>query len=377
MTNSTSTDNTPDNPYLYDPSFPLALVFAFLFSIAGLYHLYLYFRNRAWFLYFILLGIAMEALGFWARAYNVKNLKNFNSYSISFLLIMLAPSFLAAGLYQTFGRLLYFTVPASHRTFRSLFLPARFIAPFFVIFDVVSFFIQLIGLTIVVEKIKKDKNDVKGQKTGINILRFGLILQTLVFGVFALLAMRIVLISKRWQFAWPDGGEWKRLGWAVSIGSYLITFRAVYRIFEYTIKDGDNYLANHEWPAYAFDGLPMVILLVIFALYHPGKYLPGTHISFNHAYKRIGNPGNRSSDLRPKGGVELNTAPYVTVLSAENGQWTAPQHNRQVSTSSQDEWGSTLPQVADPHNPEENVYRPYRPRSPSPNPQEGLLHSRA
>lgn len=35
--------------------------------------------------------------------------------------------------------------------------------------------------------------------------------------------MRIVLISKRWQFAWPDGGEWKRLGWAVAAGSYLIT----------------------------------------------------------------------------------------------------------------------------------------------------------
>lgn len=49
-----------DNPYPYDPSFPTALVFALLFSIAGCYHLYLYFRHRAWFLYFILLGIASK-----------------------------------------------------------------------------------------------------------------------------------------------------------------------------------------------------------------------------------------------------------------------------------------------------------------------------
>ncbi|KAL8936950.1 MAG: hypothetical protein Q9216_004665 [Gyalolechia sp. 2 TL-2023] len=369
--NSTSSD---DSLYPYDPSFPAALVLALLFSVAGFYHLFLYFRHHAWFLYFILLGIAMEALGFWARAYSSKNLEDRNSFNASFLLVMLAPSALAAGLYQMFGRLLYYTVPPSHRTFRTLFLPARFIAPFFVIFDVVSFFIQLIGAGIVLQNAKK--KDVSAQKKGINILRFGLIIQAVVFGAFAILAMRIVLISKRWQFAWPDGGQWKRLGWAVTAGSCLITFRAVFRIFEFTISDGKNYLADHEWPAYAFDFLPMLVLIASFIMYHPAKYLPRTHISINHAYKRLGNPGNRLSDPRSKG-MELTAAPYISVHSAENGNWTEPELERPVSRMSQDEWGSNLPQVANPHDPEENVYRPYRPRTPSPNPREGLLHSRS
>ncbi|KAL8835185.1 MAG: hypothetical protein Q9170_003431 [Blastenia crenularia] len=364
MTNSTSTDDTTDNPYPYNPSFPVALVFAFLFSIVGIYHLFQYLRMRAWFLYFIILGIAMEALAYWARAYNSKNLKNFTSFSTAYFLVMLGPSVLAAGLYQTFGRLLYYTVPTSHRTFRSLLIPARFIAPFFVIFDVVSFFIQLIGLGIIVQNIKK--NDVDAQKKGIDILRIGLILQTLVFGAFAVLAMRIVLISKRWQFAWPDDGRWKRLGWVVVLGSSLITFRAIYRIFEFTINNMDNYIANHEWPIYALDAIPMLILIVSFSLYHPGKYLPNTHISFNHAYKRLGNPGNKSSDPRFKG-IELGyQAPHVFVQQPEESAASRappPPESYPIPVLGE-HWERPMPQGM--HGQGQQAYAPYRSRSPSP-----------
>ncbi|KAI4136851.1 MAG: hypothetical protein L6R39_007586, partial [Caloplaca ligustica] len=167
-------------------------------------------------------------VGYWARAYSTKNLEDFTSFSISQLLIMLGPSVLAAGLYQAFGRLLYYTVPPSHRTFRTLFMPARFIAPVFVVLDVVAFFIQLIGLGIALQSINKDEEDMDqedkdAQKRGVDILRVGLIVQLLVFGIFAVLCVRIVLISKRWQFAWPDAGKWRALGWIVATGSFLIT----------------------------------------------------------------------------------------------------------------------------------------------------------
>ncbi len=64
-------------------------------------------------------------------------------------------------------------------------------------------------------------------------------------------------------------------------------FRALYRIFEFTINNGDNYFATHEWTAYVFDAVPMVLFVVLFSLYHPSKYLPPTHMSLNHAYKRL------------------------------------------------------------------------------------------
>ncbi|KAL8764130.1 MAG: hypothetical protein Q9184_000272 [Pyrenodesmia sp. 2 TL-2023] len=301
MSNSTADATESKELYPYKPSFALALIFGAAFSLVFLYHLFQYIRNKAWFLYFILLGIAMELVGFWARAYSTKNLENFASYSVSYLLIMLAPSVLAAGLYQTFGRLLYYTVPPSHRTFRTLLLPARFIAPFFVIFDVLAFFIQLIGLGIVIQNIKK-KDNTEARDRGINILRAGLILQTLVFGAFAVLSMRIILISKRWRFAWPDSGKWRRLGWVVAAGSYLITFRALFRILEFSINDSDNYLSKTEWPAYVFDAVPMLLLCISYNFYHPSKYLPESHMSLSHAYKRLGNP-NPDPKLRD---VELS-----------------------------------------------------------------------
>ncbi|KAL9599056.1 MAG: hypothetical protein Q9219_004090 [cf. Caloplaca sp. 3 TL-2023] len=345
MTNSTSTKGSPDNPYGYNPSFPAALLFALAFTIAGFYQLFQYIRHRTWFLYFILLGIAMEGIGYWGRAYSSKNLKNFTSFSIAYLLIMLAPSILAAGLYQTFGRLLYYTVPPSHRTFRTLFLPARFIAPFFVIFDVVSFFIQLIGLGIVVSEIKKGDDDQSAKDRGVNILRFGLILQTLVFGAFAALAMRIILVSKRWQFAWPDGGKWKRLGWC--------QFRAIYRIFEFTLNSGDNYLAQHEWPVYALDAFLMLLLVDAFILYHPSKYLPTTHTSFSHAYKRLGNPsaaGGRGNDGKVVGGGN----PRFEGIALVGGQG---EHDGRRS------WDAPPPTSLQGHGHQEHetAYMPYRP----------------
>lgn len=150
----------------------------------------------------------------------------------------------------------------------------------------------------------------------------------------------------------------------------------MYRILEFTIGDGTNYLVDHEWPAYALDVLPMLILVVNFIMYYPAKYLPRSYTSFSHAYKRLGNPGNKSADPRLNA-VELTQPPSVSVQSAENGNWTTPQPDHRISTLSQDEWASTLPQVVDPHNREENVYRPYRPRTPSLNPEAGLLYSRA
>ncbi|KAL8902874.1 MAG: hypothetical protein Q9171_007578, partial [Xanthocarpia ochracea] len=318
-----------------------------------------------------------ELVGYWARAYSTKKLEDFTSYSISQLLIMLGPSVLAAGLYQAFGRLLYYTVPPSHRTFRTLFMPARFIAPVFVVLDVVAFFIQLIGLGIALQSINKDEEDKTqedkdAQKRGVDILRVGLIVQLLVFGVFAVLCMRIVLISKRWQFAWPDAGKWRDLGWIVATGSFLITFRALYRIFEFTINNGDNYFATHEWTAYVFDAVPMVVFVVLFSLYHPSKYLPPTHMSLNHAYKRLGNSGSKTSGPRYDG-VELgHRTPNVVVQPAAGNDWVPPRQEHMSTLEVQGTWANPPRQEFDRQN--ERVYLPYRSRSPSPNPQERLIY---
>lgn len=101
-------ESKSDELYPYKPSFALAVVFGAAFSLAFLSHLIQYARHKAWFMYFILLGVAskpidrntcidvrfltkssaMELVGYWARTYSAKNLDNFASFSVAYLLVM-------------------------------------------------------------------------------------------------------------------------------------------------------------------------------------------------------------------------------------------------------------------------------------------------
>ena len=149
-------------------------------------------------------------------------------------------------------------------------------------------------------------------------------------------------------------------------------FRALYRIFEFTINNGDNYFATHEWTAYVFDAVPMVVFVVLFSLYHPSKYLPPTHMSLNHAYKRLGNSGSKTSGPR-YGGVELgHRTPDVVVQPAAGNDWVPPRQEHMSTLEVQGTWANPPRQEFDRQN--ERVYLPYRSRSPSPNPQERLIY---
>ncbi|KAL8954968.1 MAG: hypothetical protein Q9193_006988, partial [Seirophora villosa] len=99
-----------------------------------------------------------------------------------------------AGLCQILGRLLYYSVPPSNRISRTLLSPSRLIIPFFIILDVVALFNQLVGLSIIVQNIKKD--DEPARREGADILGIGLVLQA----PSPSSRPAIFSISKRWQF---------------------------------------------------------------------------------------------------------------------------------------------------------------------------------
>ena len=129
---------------------------------------------------------------------------------------------------MTFGRIIYWVTPETHRGFKHLWLPARFLALFFIFWDIVSFCIQVLALLIVFSQISKKDQDAaavtKTAKTGYNILKVGFIMQMCVFGVFAMLATRFMIVSKQWRYDWPEGGSssWRTLAWTVTGASLLI-----------------------------------------------------------------------------------------------------------------------------------------------------------
>ena len=96
-------------------------------------------------------------------------------------------------------------------------------------FDILSFCIQCLGVGVILSTVTA-KNATHDQlqvtlQSGMRILRFGLILQMVVFGIFVLLATRFIVTSRQWKQYWPDGGSntWRTLAWVLNLSSFLVT----------------------------------------------------------------------------------------------------------------------------------------------------------
>ena len=142
----------------------------------------------------------------------------------------LAPSFLAAGCYMTFGRMVYWVTPESKRIFRYIWAPARYVTLIFTFLDAFSFFIQCLGVLYLIVTFSKHNLTILQQETALRItygvLQFGFVMQTSVFGLFAIIAFRFMIATNSWMNDWPDTGRWRRLGWGVVVASLLVTVRS-------------------------------------------------------------------------------------------------------------------------------------------------------
>lgn len=142
----------------------------------------------------------------------------------------------------------------------------RLLTKLFVLGDIIALTVQgnAAGLT------AKDST----QKAGEAIITAGLFIQIVIFGLFCFVAF---IFHRRMN---RDGQKlaeehahvpWRSGLWMLYICSALIMFRSVFRVVEY-IMGVDGYLLTHEWPAYALDGAPMVVVQVIFLLRFPAAF---------------------------------------------------------------------------------------------------------
>ncbi|MCJ1416414.1 hypothetical protein MMC32_002749 [Xylographa parallela] len=281
----------------YSPSMPMAWIGGVVFTLSALVHTFQYFKHRAWYLYLMMLGIFMEVFGYWTRVIAIRNPNNNAAVFMTFLLTTLAPSFLAAGCYMSFGRIIYWVTPENRRGFRQIWVPARFITIIFTTLDMLSFSVQCIGIFFLIGKLSNQSQTADQQtqavKTTYDILRVGFIMQNVVFGVFMLVAFRFMFASKAWKFDWPEAGSnrWRSAGWAIVAAAFMIAGRSLFRCLEFTLNRGDNYLRSHEWPFYLFDMVPIVLVLMIFNVAHPARFLPPDYCTVRHAYKKPGYKG--------------------------------------------------------------------------------------
>ena len=211
---------------------PMAWFAGIIFTLAFLLHVFQYIVHKAWFLYLFLLGIAMELCGYWTRVLSIKQPDNGAAASSTYALTVLAPSFLAAGLYMTFGRMIYWVAPEENRTFKHVLLPTKWITTIFVSFDFASFIVACIGVIVLyVNATKADLSDdqrASGIMMTYSILRVSFVWQLVVFSIFTIVAFRFMFHSKAWRYDWPDGStRWRKMGWMANGASLAIVVRAI------------------------------------------------------------------------------------------------------------------------------------------------------
>jgi hypothetical protein len=265
------------NPYIYDPSVPLATVGAILFILISLFSVYQYIRNRSWFFWAAVIGVLCLSLGHICRVVSAFDEQKDIPFLVSWIMILLAPSFLAAACYTAFSRVVWFSCPTYALNFKTLWCFPRWITPTFVIFDLFSFFIQLVGASQISRQYDHDKSPERTIESserkalpGRVILVLGLVLQMMCFVSFSIISCRYFYISRNWRA--HDLGDmklWRKLSYTINLSSIIIALRAIYRTMEIPHDQdyGLKYLQSHEWCFWVFDAIPIMLVLIVFAIY--------------------------------------------------------------------------------------------------------------
>lgn len=128
--------------YPYDPSKVAAVIFVVLFLLASLFHIFQVIRKRTWYFVALIIGALMECIGYLARFQNARQNPDYTlgPFIVQTLLILVAPSLVAATVYMILGRIILTTDGE-----RYSFIKKRWLTKIFVVSDVVSFFILAIG----------------------------------------------------------------------------------------------------------------------------------------------------------------------------------------------------------------------------------------
>jgi hypothetical protein len=123
--------------------------------------------------------------------------------------------------------------PESHNV-QTLWCSARFVTPLFVVFDLGSFVIQLLGASAVgaayTSKTLSVEDRQSKTRTGLAALKLGFALQLICFGLFIFVSTRFLYVSRRWVRRplepWaPQSARWTRLNQAVNLAAVAITVR--------------------------------------------------------------------------------------------------------------------------------------------------------
>ncbi|KAK1751948.1 RTA1 like protein-domain-containing protein [Echria macrotheca] len=261
--------------YNYDPQFAPAVAVAVIFGILLGIHFFeatVFKKKYAW---VVIMGALWETAAFAIHAVGTRDQQQIGLATAWSILFLLAPLWINAFVYMTFARMVNFW----SRDAKVAGISARRISLFFVLADVLSFIVQAAGGIMASPGAAPET-----VKTGLNIYTGGTALQQLFIFIFlGLMIMfhRACSPLRNGVSVHGGGRDWKPLLLALYGVLVCITIRIIFRIIEFSRGfTPDNPVPFHEEYIYALDCFPMMVALLVLAIWHPGRFLSGSDGEF-------------------------------------------------------------------------------------------------
>ncbi|KAL8955784.1 MAG: hypothetical protein Q9183_006526 [Haloplaca sp. 2 TL-2023] len=255
--------------YAYNPSRVLPILFAILVSLLGLAHIYQAFIRYKWFRFGLMMLWASSVwiTGLICRALSAYSPDNINLYICQYVMILAGPVLYAASEYFILGRLLAY-VP-----YHTPIQPSRVLSTF------LFFSAAVEGVTAAgAATVATNTDDTMRMRTGLNLVKAGLLLQAVVeLGFLTLVA----LVEYRCRRTKHFPTNVKVPVYVLYITSIMMLVRCIFRAvegFQQAECTPENphcsTVDRYEWMLWVFEVANITVFVIALVIFHPGRYLP-------------------------------------------------------------------------------------------------------
>lgn len=371
MTNSTKCFidlEDPDSLWRHEcPSTAAAYIMAAAFTITLIAHLVQGIVYRKGYSWVVIASALWQAAAYYFRVISIKNPNSLFPYAVQFVLLLVAPVWVNAYIYQVFGRMVFnFTDDA-----RLAKIKAWRFGLYFVLLDILAFLIQVFGGASAIAKVenKDDPEEVKRVAERVNragdIYTAGIGVQQLFILIFIVLFVKFHLGVRR-QAPSLSKSRATTLIYVTYAVLVAITVRIIFRLLEFQVGGSTpgegSELSKHEVYAYTLDSVPMILVLILLNIFHPGRLMPGRECDFpprreRKNYHKVGKDGllpsaSNMGSYVPMEGLSRSSSP-------ENGPYGYHNHGGSYGAD-QSNFANAVPYGGGPPQPAYPAGTPYQ-----------------
>ncbi|GAB7335242.1 hypothetical protein MBLNU13_g07656t1 [Cladosporium sp. NU13] len=247
--------------YGYTPSLAVGVLGVVLFAIALAAHLFLLLRRRTWYFSTVVVGTAMEIVGYAFRILSSQQ----NPYSVpwfvvQYFFIVVAPVFFSAAIYS----LVSVMISIYGREYAPM--PPKLVLWVFIVCDVAATIIQVAGAALVGIAYSNQEDPT----TPNNILLAGLAFQVFSFAVFLVVLFWTLVKARK-----SPASISRSFIAALVVATLAVYLRTCFRLAE-TAEGLMASLSTHEVYFGCLEFAPVVVAVMLLVYWHPGRWLPGS-----------------------------------------------------------------------------------------------------